>query len=69
MADIVINRKKKIVHILTMDLNRNYTLISDNIDMNGYASGKWYIIDIKTDDGSNGKLIFPTEQSNVILIG
>lgn len=43
MADIVINRKKKIVHILTMNLNRNYTLISDNIDMDGYASGKWYI--------------------------
>lgn len=68
MADIVINRKKKIVHILTKNLNRNYTLISDNIDMNGYASGKWYIINIET-DGNKGKIIFPTEHTNVILIG
>ena len=68
MADIVINRNKKIVHILTRSLNRTYTLISDNIDMDGYASGKWYIINIET-DGNEGKIIFPTEQTNVILIG
>lgn len=68
MADIVINKNKKIVHILTRSLNRTYTLISDNIDMDGYASGKWYIINIET-DGNKGKIIFPTEQTNVILIG
>lgn len=68
MADIIINRKEKIVHIITTDLDRNYNLINDNIDMNGYASGKWYIIDIET-NGDKGKLIFPTEQTNVILIG
>lgn len=68
MADIVINREKKFVQIITSNLKRSYTLISDNIDINGYASGKWYIINIAT-DGNTGKIILPTEQTNIILIG
>ena len=68
MTDLIINRIDKTVHVLTRNLNRSYELINDNIDMYGYASSKWYIIDIKSDNNF-GKLIFPTEQTNVVLIG
>lgn len=68
MADVIINRAKKTVHIMTEYMNRTYNLIDDNIKNNDVKdSTKHYIIGVVIGDNI-GKIILPSEQTNIIII-
>ena len=68
MTDVIIDRTKKIVHIISEHLNRTYNLIDDNINSNDIKdSTKYYIIDVIISD-KIGKIILPSEQTNITII-
>lgn len=68
MTDVIIDRTKKTVHIISEHLNRTYNLIDDNIKNNDVKDSiKYYIIDVVIND-KIGKIILPSEQTNITII-
>lgn len=68
MTDVIINRAKKTVHIMSEHINRTYNLIDDNIKSNDVKeSTKYYIIGVVIDD-KIGKIILPCERTNIMII-
>ena len=64
MADIIINRHEKTVHILTEYLNRHYIYIDDNAD----SALNSYIIDIEYNN-VKGQIKLPKDKTNLIILG
>ena len=68
MTDVIIDRTKKTVHIISEHLNRTYNLIDDNTKSNDVKdSTKYYIIGVIIND-KIGKIILPSEQTNITII-
>ena len=68
MTDVIIDRTKKTVHIISEHSNRTYNLIDDNIKNNDVKDSiKYYIIDVVIND-KIGKIILPSEQTNITII-
>ena len=64
MADIIINRHEKTVHILTEYLNRHYIYIDDNVD----SALNSYLIDIEYNN-VKGQIKLPKDKTNLIILG
>lgn len=64
MADIIINRHEKTVHILTEYLNQHYIYIDDNAD----SALNSYLIDIEYNN-VKGQIKLPKDKTNLIILG
>ena len=64
MADVIINRHEKTVHILTEYLNQHYIYIDDNAD----SALNSYLIDIEYNN-VKGQIKLPKDKTNLIILG